>query len=162
MIAKQIKYALLSLFFVVIQTQVMRLLSIEGITPDILIIWIVYVALRRGQMQGMLWGFTVGLAFDLITGNFIGLSALSKTVAGFTGGFFYNENKTQLTLRSYQFIVIVLAASIIHNTIYFFIFTQGSDIRLLRAVFQYGLTTALYTSLVTLLPMFSFARKYHA
>lgn len=162
MIAKQIGIGFISLFLVVLQTQVMRLFTIEGVTPDLLLIWIVYLALRHGQMTGMLWGFAIGLVFDFVTGNFIGLSAMTKTLGGFSAGYFFNENKTHLTLRSYQFIVIVLVASIIHNTIYFILFTQGSDFSFFRAIFRYGITTALYTSIVTLLPMFRFARKYPA
>jgi rod shape-determining protein MreD len=162
MIAKQFGIGLISLFLIVLQTQVMRLFTIEGVTPDLLLIWVVYLALRDGQMSGTLWGFAVGLVFDFVTGNFIGLSAMTKTIAGFSAGYFYNENKTQLTLRSYQFIVIVLVASIVHNTVYFILFTQGSDFSFLRAVFRFGITTALYTSIVTLLPMFRFARKYPA
>ena len=160
MIGKQFKYALISIFLIVLQTQVMRLLTIEGITPDILMIWIVYLALRQGQMKGMLWGFAIGLVFDLVTGNFVGLSAMTKTICGFTAGYFYNENKTTLILRSYQFIVIVLIVGVIHNTVYFLVFTQGSEIGFIRAIFQYGLATALYTSILTLLPMLSFSRKY--
>ena len=160
MIAKQLKYALITLLLILIQTQTMRLLIIEGITPDFLLIWVVYLSLRNGQMTGTIWGFVAGLLFDLVTGNFIGLSALTKTVAGFSAGYFYNENKTHLILRSYQFIIIVLVASVIHNAMYFVLFTQGSEIGFFRAIFQFGLTTALYTSLVTMLPMFVFARKY--
>jgi rod shape-determining protein MreD len=160
MIGKSFKYALISLFLIVVQTQATRLLSIDEITPDILMIWIVYLALRTGQISGTLWGFAIGLVFDLVTGNFIGLSEMTKTISGFVAGYFYNENKTQLILRSYQFMVIVLVVGVIHNTIYFLIFTQGSDIGFIKALVQYGLSTALYTSIVTLLPMFSFARKY--
>ncbi len=160
MISKQVKYALISIFLIVLQTQVMRLLTIEGITPDILLIWVVYIALRNGQLQGTLWGFAIGLMFDFVTGNFIGLSAMTKTICGFTAGYFYNENKIHLILRSYQLIIIVLIAAVIHNTIYFLIFTQGSEISFFRAVVQYGVSTALYTSIITLLPMFGFARKY--
>ncbi len=160
MIAREVRYGLVSLFLILLQTQVMRYLSLEGITPDILMIWIVYIALMSGQMHGIIWGFSVGVVFDLVTGNFIGLSALTKTICGFVAGYFFNENKTILTLRSYRFVIIVLIVSLVHNTIYFVIFTQGTDIGFIRAIFQFGLATALYTSTLTLLPMFRFGRKY--
>ncbi len=140
----------------------MRLLSLEGITPDILTIWIVYIALREGQLLATAGGFVVGLAFDLATGSFIGLSALSKTVCGFVAGYFYGENKAQMILGSYRFIVIVLIVSLVHNTLYFVVFTQGSDIGLLYAIFQMGLATTFYTAALTLLPMFAFARRFLA
>jgi rod shape-determining protein MreD len=158
--ARQTKYLFLSILLILIQMQVMRLLTLEGITPDILTIWIVYLALKEGQLQGTIWGFVVGLLFDVMTGSFIGLAALTKTICGFMAGYFYNENKTAMTLGSYRFIVIVLVVSLIHNTLYFIVFTQGSEIGLLRAIFQVGLATTLYTAAVTLLPMFAFSQKY--
>ena len=156
---RAIKYSLISLLLIVLQSQVMKLLSLEGLTPDILAIWIIYIALRHGQMKGMVWGFAVGLLFDFVTGNFIGLSALTKTVCGFVAGYFYSENKTIMTLTSYRFILVVLTVSLIQNIVYFVIFTQGTEIGLIRAIFEFGLATTLYTAIVSLLPMFIFSRK---
>jgi rod shape-determining protein MreD len=159
MIFRYIRYGLISLILIVLQTKAMRLLSVEGISPDILTIWVVYIALKEGQLPATLWGFAIGLLFDLATGSFVGLSALTKTIAGFSSGYFYNENKTLLTLASYRFLLIVLLVSVLQNTVYFIIYAQGSEISLLRAVFQVGLATAFYTTTWTLLPMFAFARK---
>jgi rod shape-determining protein MreD len=158
--SRHLKYLFLSAALILIQSKMMTLLTLEGITPDLLTIWVVYLALKEGQMAAMPWGFAIGLLFDLATGNFIGLSALTKTVAAFTAGYFYNENKTPLTLGSYRFLVVVLVTSLIHNTLYFLIFTQGSEIGTLRAVFQVGLATTFYTATLSLLPMLAFARKY--
>ena len=159
MIAKHLKYALVAFLVVLCQTQVMRLLSLEGITPDLLAIWVVYVALKEGQITGTLWGFLAGLLFDLVTGNFIGLGALTKTICGFTAGYFYQTNKTEITLASYRFILIVLMTALIHNTIFFMLFTRGTDIGLLSAIIEFGLTTSLYTATLTLLPMLVFSRR---
>jgi rod shape-determining protein MreD len=160
MITRNIKYFFITIILIVLQTTMMRLLSIEGISPDILVIWIVYLAMKEGQMQATLWGFFIGLMFDFITGNFIGLSALTKTICGFSAGYFYNVNKIQLTLGSYRFLLIVSFVSLIHNIVYFTIFAQGAEIGLLRAAFQLGAITTLYTAIFTLLPMFAFARRY--
>jgi rod shape-determining protein MreD len=157
--SRNLKYFFLSILLIGVQTQLMRLLTLEGITPDLLTIWIVYIALREGQLPATVWGFGIGLLFDLFSGSFLGLSTLTKTVCGFTAGYFYNENKTPLTLGSYRFIVIVLVVSFIHNVIYFVLFTQGSDIGLLSAIFRVGLATTFYTASLTLLPMFAFSRK---
>jgi rod shape-determining protein MreD len=156
---RHIKYIFLSVVFLLVQMNVAHLLTVEGITPDILIIWVVYLSLKEGQTAGTIWGFCIGLAFDIATGGFIGLSALTKTICGFSTGFFYNENKTLITLSSYRFLVAVLVASLIHNSIYFLVYTQGSDIGLARAVLQVGLATTFYTTTWTLLPMLAFARR---
>ncbi|MDI6767739.1 MAG: rod shape-determining protein MreD [Bacteroidota bacterium] len=157
---RHIKYLIFVYILIIIQTQVFQLLSINGITPDILTIWIVYVALTHGQLYATIWGFVAGLMFDLVMGNFIGLSALTKTVAGFTAGYFYEENKAPATLGSYRFLLLVLLVSIIHNTIYSIAFTRGSDLSVWEAFFNVGMATTFYTSALTLIPMFAFARKY--
>lgn len=156
---RQIKYFFIALLLLIVQTQLVRLLTVEGVTPDLLTIWIVYIAIKEGQLPATVWGFAVGLMFDLVTGNFIGLSAFTKTVAGFVAGYFYDEHKTPVTLATYRYLVIVLIVSIIHNTVYFALFTRGSDVTLVRATLQIGLATTFYTATVTLLPMFAFARK---
>jgi len=159
MILRYLRYGLISIVFILLQTKVMRLVAVEGVTPDILTIWVVYLALKEGQLPATLWGFGIGLLFDLATGNFLGLSALTKTISGFCSGYFFNENKTLLTLASYRFLLIVLLVSVLQNTVYFIIYAQGSDIGLFHAVFQVGLATAFYTTTWTLLPMFAFARR---
>ena len=157
-----LKYALLSLVVIIIQTTVMKLLTVGGITADILTIWVVYVALHEGRLEGTLIGFAVGLLFDFSAGNFLGLSALFQTACGFFAGSFYNENKTQLTLGTYRFLLIVLFSSFIQNLIYFLIFTRGSEIGLLGAVFHFGLITTLFTTALTLLPLLVFSRKFQS
>ncbi|HUN65993.1 MAG TPA: rod shape-determining protein MreD [Bacteroidota bacterium] len=159
MIRRAVRYALVSVLFIIVQTKILRLLSIEGITPDLLTVWIAYIALREGQLTGTLWGFGVGLLFDIVAGDFIGLAAFSGTIAGFAAGYFYNENKTLLTLGSYRFIVVTLIVSAVHNLFYFTIYTRGSEISILRAVFEIGLATTLYTGILSLLPMIVFSRR---
>ncbi len=155
-------YIAASLFLVLLQTTLFRYLAIETVVPDILLLWIVYIALREGQIAGTLAGFCIGLALDMLSAGdaMLGLSALAKTVGGFIAGYFYNENKTFQTLGGYQFVLIVVVVSIVHNLIYFIIFLQGSDIGWWKTVVVYGFLTSLYTAAFGLLPMFAFARKY--
>jgi rod shape-determining protein MreD len=156
---KYVKYALGSVFLVVLQTTLIHFINLEGIVPDLLTIWIVYIALMEGQLEATLWGFGVGLFFDLTAHDFIGLAALSKTICGFLAGYFFNENKTRLVLTSYRFVLIIFLVSIVQNIVYFIVFTQGSEIDLVHAVFQFGLTTTLYTAIVGLLPILVFTRR---
>jgi hypothetical protein len=80
-------------------------------------------------------------------------------LCGFLAGYFFNENKTRMFLGSYRFILIVFVVSVFQNILYFVIFTQGSDIGLLKAIVQYGLTTTLYTAVVTIFPVLLFSRR---
>jgi rod shape-determining protein MreD len=156
---RYVKYALVSIVLIILQTTLVHLLNLEGIIPDVLAIWVIYIALMNGQLEGTLWGFGIGLVLDMTSPDFIGLSALAKTICGFLAGYFYNENKTKLMLGSYRFVLTVFFVTFIQNIIYFVIFTRGSDINLLHAVVQYGLTTALYTAIATLFPVFILSRR---
>ncbi len=153
---------LFSILFLLLHTTLVRYLAIETIVPDLLLIWIVYLAVRRGQIAATTAGFFIGLVADILAGSdgMLGLSALSKTVAGFVAGYSYNENKVFQTLGGYPFVVIVTLASLVHNLIYFFIFLQGSDLSWWSGIVLFGLPTTLYTVAVSLLPMFAFGRKY--
>ena len=155
-------YILFSVVLVVVDSTLIKFLSIADIVPDILVIWIVYIAVREGQMAGTTAGFFIGLATTMAgtSEGMVGLASLAKTLTGFIAGYFYNENKTDNTLGGYQFIVIVGVSSLVHNIIYFIIFLQGSGMSWIQSVLSYGLPTTAYTAMVALLPMFAFARKY--
>jgi rod shape-determining protein MreD len=152
--------ALIALGLLLLQTTFIPFLSVGGFLPDLFIIWVVYVAIRRGQLEAMIAGFAVGLLQDVVTTQFFGLAALSKTVCGFAAGYFYNENNTEHTLGSYRFVLIVLLCSLIHNFIYYGIFLQGIRDSILPALLAFSLATSLYTGIVSVLPMFTFVRKY--
>lgn len=62
-------------------------LLLYGATPDALIIWAVFIARREGQSIGTTAGFLIGLMMDLLRGT-LGVDAFSKTVSGFSAGFF--------------------------------------------------------------------------
>ncbi len=156
-----IGFFLLSCLLVLLQTTLVRYLAIETVGPDIVLIWIVYLALREGQATATTAGFFLGLGVDLLSGSesMLGLAALSKTMAGFAAGFFHNENKVQQMLAGYQFPLITAVAALVHNILYFIVFLQGTDVGWLGAVTMYGLPSAAYTAALTLIPMFVFARR---
>ncbi|MFA6467787.1 MAG: rod shape-determining protein MreD [Bacteroidota bacterium] len=156
---KHVRLILITLVLVTFQTTIVSFTSIANIIPDVMLIWIVYLAITQGQIPATVYGFAIGLLLDLVSGQFLGLSALSKTVAGFLAGYFFHENKIDINLANYQFLIFVGTASFAHNLIYFIIFTQGSDVDLLTAVFRFGLFSTIYTTFVSSIPMFIHARK---
>lgn len=153
--------SLLTLLIVLVQTTLGRFLSIAGIPPDFALVWIVLHAIRHGQLSGTLVGFVTGLLIDLLSGSesMIGLAALAKTLAGFTAGYFHNENKTEQTLGTPKFLFILGLSATVHQVLYFLIFLQGSGIGVGRSIFMYGIPAALYVVAVGLIPMFITSRK---
>ena len=156
---RYLQYGLLTIAFILFQTTVIPFAAISNIVPDVLLVWTVYIAIMLGQIPATVAGFAIGLTIDLVSGHFIGLSALSKTVAGFFAGYFFNENKIDYTLGSYQFLIVVGLSSILHNVIYFVIFVQGSDIGFWSAILRFGLFSTIYTLALAVLPVFVYSRK---
>jgi rod shape-determining protein MreD len=130
-------------------------------TPDVLIIWLVFVGIRRGHIEATIAGFCAGLLQDSVTTQFFGLAALSKSVVGFLAGYFYNESNVEQALGSYRLLAATAIVSVVHNIIYYTIFFQGREESLLVAIFQLTVGITLYTSMLAILPMFAFSRTYH-
>lgn len=145
----------------VVDATLVKFLSVAHVVPDILIIWIAYVAIREGQIAATVAGFLIGLASDLmVRQDMLGLDALAKCAGGFAAGYFYNENKIETMLGGSQFLVVVGLASVVRNLLYFIILLQGSGLGIVEALLYHGIPATAYTLAVSLLPMFIFGRKY--
>src|SRR6185503_13662000 len=70
----------------VAQATVAPALRIGDVLPDIPLIVVVLLALRRGPEFGCVAGFAAGLLQDAAGGGLIGVQALTKALAGFTIG----------------------------------------------------------------------------
>jgi len=153
--------AVILMALVIAHTLLADLVALGGITPDLPLVAVVFIALRYGQIPGTLAGFGTGLAFDLLSSGdgVMGLSALAKTVAGFLAGYFYSETKAQQLLGGYEFVILVGATALVHNILYFVVLLQGTDIGWNLAILRYGIPSALYTAAAALIPMFIVSRR---
>ncbi|GJQ21586.1 MAG: hypothetical protein HBSIN02_19410 [Bacteroidia bacterium] len=158
----RLRGALTVFVLLVAQTTFLPFFSVGGFLPDLVLIWLVSTAIRKGQVEATVAGFVVGLAEDLLATQLLGLAALSKTITGFFAGYFHNENKTDQTLGSYRFVLIVGLGSLVHNVIFYTIFLQATDGPLLWTVLYYSTATTLYTGIISVLPMFAFSRRVTA
>lgn len=148
------------LVLLILQTTFIPYLSVIGFLPDIFMPWLIYIALRRGQVEATMYGFAVGFLQDMTSTKFLGLAALAKTISAFAAGYFFNENTAEQTLGSYRYVLIVLLCSLIHNVVYFTVFFQGVEGSLLGHVLQFSVASTIYTGVICLLPMFAFSQKY--
>jgi len=156
---KYARYVLIVIVLLVIQSSVIPFISLAGVTPDLLLIYVVIISLREGQIPGTVGGFLIGLASDLSTGDFIGLGALTKTIAGFVAGFFFNESSPAQSLSTYTFLLAVGIAGIAHNMIHFGFLLQGLPVSVSEIIFKFIIGTTIYTVIVSLLPFFHYASK---
>ena len=63
-------------------------LSIKGIRPDFILIYILYTSIRYGNFYGVIVGFILGILVDLVgVGSFFGLTSLTFVITGYLAGF---------------------------------------------------------------------------
>lgn len=132
----------------VLQSTLANRIAISGVRPDLLVAFVVYFAWMRGPVTGVACGFTVGLLQDLDAPGPLGLNALSKTVVAFLvakAGF--RVHRSNLGVR----FVFFLTAMLVHDVIYFGVYTGGELSAFLRQFFFEGIPSAVYTTVVALL-----------
>jgi rod shape-determining protein MreD len=144
----------------ILQATFIPYIAIGGFLPDIFLPWLVYLALRRGQIEATVYGFGIGVLQDATATRFLGLAALAKTICAFIAGYFLNENMTEQTLGSYRYVLIVILCSFIHDVVYFTIFFQGIESSIFSQVLQFSVACTIYTGVISLLPMFAFSQRY--
>ncbi|RNC29944.1 MAG: hypothetical protein AWM53_00164 [Candidatus Dichloromethanomonas elyunquensis] len=85
-----------------------------GIKPDLVMLWVIYIALHHRPVRAIAYGFSFGLIEDFYLGRYIGLNAISLAAAALLIGFlqqrWYREN-IPLTM------VLVLIVSILGQTL---------------------------------------------
>ena len=135
-------------------------IAVESITPDLLVILTVFIALREGQFAGEIAGFLLGLLFDLISSDIIGTNALSKMLAGFIAGYFFNQQLSiQDAVGSFRFLGIVAISALAHNIVYYFFYVQPTDLSFTKFFLRNGIAASLYTAVVSVIIMLVAARK---
>ena len=78
--------ALLIVTGLVIETSVLGEATLGGTKPQLLLLMTVALAMGEGPALGAGFGFTAGLATDVLTGLPAGLTAISYTVVGYVVG----------------------------------------------------------------------------
>jgi rod shape-determining protein MreD len=151
-----LRYAGLLIILIILQKLIDWLLPVTslGITPDVVLIGLVYLSIKEGKIPGTVSGFLAGLIIDILSFSFLGLAALSKSSAGFFAGFFNDEDKLERYYTTYVFVLIVFGASLINNSIYFLLYFQGTNLGIMDIFIRYIITTSLYTSFVSVFVIF--------
>ena len=126
-------------------------LRLWDVWPDVVLLYVAYVALRRGRMAGAAVGFGTGLAMDiLVTPDVLGLNTVLKTLMGFVIGLFRSEQGENLRLTPVQAFVGAFVIAMVHNGLMTIIMALDVGTRTPFLVFGLWLGAALYTAVVAL------------
>ncbi len=99
-------------------------LDLWGAIPDVVLLFVIWVAVRYGRTTGTVVGFLVGFALDAIYGLW-GIHMFVKTLIGFLIGHL-NMINSEVFVRSIRRVIeTTLVVSLVHNSlIMFFVVTQ--------------------------------------
>jgi rod shape-determining protein MreD len=151
--------SVVALVLVVVQVLASRFLSIGGAMPELVVIFLAFIIIMRGQLIAEITGFFLGLALDILSSGTLGAHALSLTLAGFLLGYFYDEELAKQRLRNWPFLLFVFAASVITNLVYYFFFTAGSGLSFINYATERGGLVTLYTVIAAIVPMYYWSRQ---
>ena len=109
-----IALGLILIFFIVffLQANIFSSFTIAGITPNLFVIYVLFIGLFANQFFGISLGVLFGLILDFVYGKVIGTTAVMLCVIGYLGSYFdknfSKENK--LTI-----IMMVAGATVIYE-----------------------------------------------
>jgi rod shape-determining protein MreD len=140
---KVLKYLVVFIILSVLQTTFCQFISIRGIAPDLIVLFIIYIGMKEGGLAGVYTGFAAGLCFDVYSPQILGAGALAKCLIGYLTGLL--DERTLKIDDKYK-IGIVCLASLLHDLI------LSASLYGIPAAFQTAflpvmLPTALYTTL---------------
>jgi len=137
----------------VLQTTLIPSLSIMGVKPDLLVLFLFMMAIKVGIMPAIYIGFVLGLAQDLYSPSILGQSALAKTVAGFFASLF--NDKVMRLDPLFQAVILILTFFINDIAVYIvqFVKTGTSFSGIIPELFGSTLPRSLYTLLFAIIPI---------
>lgn len=151
-----IKYSIVFLIIFLIDINFIDLISIKNITPDIILILLIFVSLRETQASATIAGFSVGLFRDIFSFSILGLSSLANSIACFLSSFFQRSKGGGISIT--YLAVVFFIITLIHDRIYQFIYLLGTNQQFFRSFLYYSVPKAIYTTIVALIINFLFHR----
>jgi len=140
-----IRLGLAAFLALVLQLTLVDHLSIFGVRPDITVLIVVMLALRRGPLAGTLVGFFLGLFQDLLAPATLGMNMLAKSVLGYLSG----RLGQNLALSGIAFYAPLFAVAVlIHDLLYLMVYTRLDPYRILRIFLVESLPTAIFTAIL--------------
>jgi len=153
----KILYAVFLLFILIIfQSFFSEVVTIKGIRLDLAVLILVYIGLTKGPVQGVIFGFLIGLLLDVFTPQRLGLGALIKSLIGFTVGNF----KDNLFLESSYSKGAIIFLSVILNDLLYHLLSEGVTLFTFHTILYYSLPSALYTCGVGVLLFVVLEKKF--
>jgi len=148
---KAVYFSILLYITIIIQTTLLNYISIYNIKPNLILIFIICIALIKGGLEGAFVGLIAGLLQDILSGSSIGPNALLGFLVGFSlGGFnkrFYKDN-------IFACAIITFIISIIYESIFVLPYIPINDYATIISVFKSDILVEAIYNVVMCLPIY--------
>ncbi len=151
-------YLALAVAAIIVQKFLDNYASVDGVSPQLILLVIVYISLREGQLFGMGSGFAIGLMNDLLATHFIGYTSFVGVMAGFVAGFFFKESDVELAAKNFSFAWISAITLAITQLAALPIIASG-ELNYFYVFLKFTLGTSVYTFVAAMIIVFVNGRK---
>jgi rod shape-determining protein MreD len=133
-----------------LQIVVVPFITVQNISPNLIVVLLVFYTLKNGQMFGTLLGFLLGFILDLISGGILGAYMFSFTIGAFITGYFFNENKFDINISSFFFTIIVFICASVTLFLYSSVANKNDDVKMIYQIVEDGILPGVYTALFSI------------
>ena len=141
-------YFLTALFFMVLfQNSFAPVLSIAGIYPDFLLIFLVWQLNKTHRLSITLWGFFAGLLQGFFDVEPLGIIALCRAIALFAAA---SVPWQRYEKRIRPFLYSLILAAFVYNAVYLLFINQASQAGWFSLFLRYGFPSVIYTVITAL------------
>jgi rod shape-determining protein MreD len=158
MIRRLLFYAGVGAAAILIQKFMDNFAAINSVSPQLVVLFVVYVALREGQLFGTCNGFIAGFFHDLLVTHFLGFTSFIAVVASFVAGFFYKESDVELAAKTFNFTWIAAISLFVSELAALPIVASG-ELNYLYVFLKFTLGTTVYTSVFAMIIVFVNGRR---
>lgn len=144
-----VKLTLAGLFFLILQIFIAPLISISDVKPDILLIYVMVIAVTRGSYTGLAAGFLVGLLQDMASMGVLGVMALSKSSLAFWGGLWIEQRESSMSFWTWM--LIIIPAALFQDWLSGLFLLQGVRTGLIEYYIFNSIPSAFYTGFLGLM-----------
>ncbi len=142
---KRRNFAIALVGAIILQSSLVPYLSLGWFRPDLPLIVLTFLAVRRGPLEGAVAGFLVGLVSDTLSTSFFGLASLAYSTAAFLSGkLFYSD--TPLSLDRWALVSAISAIS--YTTLFSYFYTLGDPVPFGTMFVRQALPTTAYTWII--------------
>jgi rod shape-determining protein MreD len=99
----------------IIQSTLVHWEFLRNMHPDLIIITLVYLALKKGPIVGVFSGFTIGLIQDVYAIETLGVNALCKSTLGYFMGLF---DESRFTFTPTTKLIFLGGAFFLHDILF--------------------------------------------